>query len=92
MTMAQQPAGFSTVQRVNLLRWLAAQLEPYGLSPYVLGSDERSVLRVVNAAGQVRFVACVPAPQRDTWAFVWSYGWALATDRNAVAMIVGAMA
>jgi hypothetical protein len=92
MTTANRLVGFSGRQRVSLLEWLAAELKPYGLNPRVLGPDEGSLLRLVNPAGQVRFIACVPAPQRGTWAFVWSYGWTLVTDPQAVALIVGAMA
>lgn len=79
--------------RPRLMNWLSGELEPYGLKPRVVGPERRPVLRVVTPrTNRVRFIACVPAPQAETWAWVWPYGWALVTDPRAVAMIVEAMA
>lgn len=78
--------------RAELLSWLADQMQPKGVESRVTGPPGTEVLRVVTRRSRrVRFVACVPAPQAGTWAWVWSRGWALVTDPQAVPMIVAAM-
>jgi hypothetical protein len=79
-------------QRCHLLTWLAGQLPHHHVHPEVLGAGERAVLRVTSRrTNKVRFVACVPAPQVGTWAWVWSRDWALVTDPRAVPAIAKAM-
>jgi hypothetical protein len=79
-------------ERPELLAWLAIELEPYGLRPKVVGPGSGPVLRVMTRrSDRVRFIACVPAPQARTWAWVWPFGWALVTDPGAISMIVEAM-
>jgi hypothetical protein len=76
--------------RCRLLSWLAGELTPYGLTARVLqpSTGAAAVLRVDNArTNKVRFVACVPAPQLETWAWVWSAGWAMVADPRAVDQI-----
>lgn len=76
-------------ERPRMLVWLAAQLEPYGLRPRLVGPAEAPVLRIRGPrTGRVRFIACVPTPRASTWAWVWPRGWALVTDPHAVARIV----
>ena len=82
---APQPAV-----RWQLLSWLAGELTAYGLYARVLqpATGAAAVLRVDNARTEkVRFVACVPAPQLETWAWVWSAGWAVVADPRAVDLI-----
>ncbi|MBE1535612.1 hypothetical protein H4W34_005445 [Actinomadura algeriensis] len=68
-------------RRHYLLSWLANQLQRYEVQPAVLGADDKAVLRVMNCrTNTTRFIACVPAPQAGTWAWVWSDNWALITD------------
>jgi hypothetical protein len=85
----------STGTRWQLLAWLSSELATYGLSARVVLPDRRhtaAVLRVVDVRTErVRFVVCVPAPQLETWAWVWSEGWAAVADPGAVEMIARAM-
>ncbi|QFG26287.1 hypothetical protein [Actinomadura sp. WMMB 499] len=79
-------------RRQHLLTWLANQLQRYELQPTVLGTDDNVVLRVMSPRTHTtRFIACVPAPQVGTWAWVWSTDWALITDPRAVPTIAEAM-
>lgn len=79
-------------RRQHLLTWLAGQLQRYELCPEVLWSGPNAVLRVTNHRTKaIRFIACVPAPQMATWAWVWSNDWALITDPRAVPVIAEAM-
>src|SRR4051794_9208885 len=82
-------SGEVLTPRARYLTWLAAALEPYGLSPRLLGWGDGSLLSVVDRSGLSRFVACLP--MRDSWAFVWSRGWAFVGDPRVVTMIVEAM-
>ena len=82
-------SGEVPASRAHYLTWLAAALEPYGLSARVLGSGEGALLGLVDRSGLYRFVACLP--MHDSWAFVWSCGWAFVGDPRVVAMIVEVM-
>lgn len=80
--------------RTQLLSWLAEQLALRGLRAEIVrpvGSAGTAVLRVITRRGRTRFIACAPAPQRDTWAWIWPEGWALVTDPGAVEAIEEAM-
>jgi hypothetical protein len=79
--------------RRHYLGWLEGQLSERGVRARVMRPDGggTEVLRVERGDG-ARFIACVPAPQRDTWAWVWPRGWALVTDPGAVAMVAKDMA
>jgi hypothetical protein len=85
----------STGTRWQLLTWLAGELAAYGLSARVVlpvSHHQAAVLRVADVrTKRVRFVACVPAPQPETWAWVWAEGWAVIADPAAVEMIARAM-
>jgi hypothetical protein len=67
----------------------------YELSARVVLPGSRraaAVLRVADARTErVRFVACVPAPQVETWAWVWPEGRAAVADPDAVEMIARAV-
>jgi hypothetical protein len=81
-------------ERYRLLSWLAEELRTHELAATVVrqnGRDASAVLRSLNARGETRFVACVPAPQMECWAWVWSYGCALTADARAVAWIAAAL-
>ncbi|GGU96082.1 hypothetical protein GCM10010182_10810 [Actinomadura cremea] len=79
-------------RRHHLLTWLADQLQRHEIHPAVLGTDDNAVLRVTShRTHTTRFIACVPAPQAGTWAWVWSNDWALITDPRAVPTIAEAM-
>ena len=79
-------------RRHHLLTWLADQLPHHEVRPEVLGAGEKAVLRVTNHRTQrIHFVACIPAPQAGTWAWVWSFDWALITDPRAVPAIAKAV-
>ncbi|GAA4152888.1 hypothetical protein GCM10022416_51470 [Actinomadura keratinilytica] len=74
------------------LTWLAENLALHSFEAAVVGPPGAEVLRLVTrGSGSIRYVVCVPAPQVGTWAWLWSNGWALVTDPNAVAMIAKAM-
>lgn len=82
----------SSEGRAAHLAWLAGQLAASGVQARLTGPQGAEVLQVVTSRSRkVRFVACVPAPQARTWAWVWSRDWALVTDPRAVSMIVAAM-
>ncbi|MEU8342110.1 hypothetical protein SAMN05443665_10152 [Actinomadura meyerae] len=79
-------------RRQYLLGWLAGQLQRYGLCPEVLWTGPNAVLRVTSYRSKTtRFVTCIPAPQIQTWVWVWSGDWALITDPRAVPAIAEAM-
>lgn len=79
-------------RRHHLLAWLADRLQHYEVQPTVLGTSDNAVLRVKSRRTHTtRFIACVPAPQAGTWAWVWSRDWALVTDPRAVPTIAEAM-
>ena len=65
-------------KRAALLGRLAGQLNGWGIAAEVLDVNGAGVLRA--RARCVRHVACVPVPERDTWAFVYSGGWVLVDD------------
>jgi hypothetical protein len=80
-------------ERFRLLSWLAAELDRRGIATCVVRQgteDHAAVLRSTSASG-IRYVACVPAPQAGTWAWVWPYGWALVDDPWAVPLIAEAL-
>ncbi|WP_026404100.1 hypothetical protein [Actinomadura rifamycini] len=77
-------------RRAVLLAWLAGQLNGRGIAAEVLDVDGVGILRA--RARCVRHVACVPVPQHDTWAFVYSGGWVLVTDPLAADTVGTAVA
>ncbi|OLT16064.1 hypothetical protein BJF79_18590 [Actinomadura sp. CNU-125] len=77
-------------RRGVLLAWLAGQLNARGITAEVLDVDGAGILRA--HAKCVRHVACVPVPQHDTWAFVYSGGWVLVNDPLAADTVVRAVA
>jgi hypothetical protein len=79
-------------ERRQLLAWLASELDLHGVNARVECPRETAVLRVVTLRSRrIQYVVCIPAPQANTWAWVWSKGWALVTDPRSVAMIMEAM-
>lgn len=76
-------------ERGALLAWLAGQLNGRGLAAAVVEVDGTGLLRASGAS--VRYIACVPAPQCGTWAYVFSGGWVLVDDPQAVDMVRKAM-
>jgi anti-sigma regulatory factor (Ser/Thr protein kinase) len=75
------------------LAWLATQLVALGVAASVvrIGGGAAEVLRMVDSRGLPIFVACVPAPQYGSWAWVWPHGCALVTDPAAVSLIAAVM-
>jgi hypothetical protein len=56
-------------ERRQLLAWLASELELHGVNARVECPRDTAVLRVVTARSRrIRYVACIPAPQANTWA------------------------
>jgi hypothetical protein len=91
-TMTHGARPQNSAERRQLLAWLASELELHGVTARVECPGETAVLRVVTLRSRrIQYVVCIPAPQANTWAWVWSKGWALVTDPRSVAMIMEAM-